>query len=147
MSVGSGVGVSVGDGVGVGVSVGSGVGVSVGDEVGVDVSVGSGVDVSSALVIFSPGVLPGNGAVANAYGVSRSADSPLTATSRRAKMSTMKRTVRDAFLIPSCFTVTPASFLQPYKHFLCRGYLLLLSMSNFHAACFHYGRHTSTKEG
>ena len=134
MSVGSGVGVSVGNGVGVGVSVGSGVGVSVGKGVGVDVSVGSGVDVSSLLpmssivaVVLSLSVLLGNGAVANAYCVSGSVDSPLTTISRRAKMSTVTRSIRDTFLIPSCFTVTLASFLQPCKDLLCRGYLLHLS--------------------
>ena len=154
VSVGNGVGVGVSVGNGVGVSVGKGVGVSVGNGVGVDVSVGSGVDVSAVpvrgsgvVVILTPRVMPGNGAVANASGISRSADSPLTATSRKAKMKTVRCSIRDAFLIPSCFTVMPASFLQPCKDCLCRGYLLLLSMSNFHTACFHYGRWAGTREG
>lgn len=80
-------------------------------------SVASGVDVSILLardsvvaVVLSPSVLLGNGALANADGVSRSANSPLATSSRRAKMNTVKRSIRDAFLIPSCFTVTPASF-------------------------------------
>jgi hypothetical protein len=162
------VGVSVGDGIGVGVSVGSGVGVSVGNGVGVDVSVGIGVDVPSVLVggsavavILSASLLPGNAAVADVDRVSRSANSPLTTTSRKAKMKRVRHNIWDAFLVPSCFTVTPAPFL-PHKRylgmvcprlrlcndsFLAKGYLLLSSINNFHAACFHYERQAGTKEG
>ena len=114
--VGTGVGVSVGDGKGVGVSVGVGVGVSVGG--GVDVTVGIGVVVPSVLVgdggvtvILNPNLLPGIGAVASADRVSSSANRLLTAISKRAKIKTVRRTIRDAFLGPSYFNVLPAPFL------------------------------------
>ena len=53
VNVGAGVGVSVGDGVGV--DVGAGVGVSVGDGVGVDVGAGVGVSVGASVGLHAQG--------------------------------------------------------------------------------------------
>ena len=111
-------------------SVGTGVGVSVGEAVGVDVSA---LLLRGSVVVLGPIVLPGNGAVANTDDVSRNANNPLNTTSKSAKMKMIRCTIRDAFLIPSCFKMTPASFLptqshrlRPCKDFLRREYLLHL---------------------
>lgn len=138
----------VGVGGGVGVSVGAGVGVGVGNAVGVGVGIPT-VMVTGIVVtvIFNAGMLPGNGAVANADRVRSSASSPLTATTSRAKMKTAKRNILDALLVPSYFNVLPASFLQRCNDFSSNRYLLLPSVNNFHTARFHYGRQARVSEG
>lgn len=89
---------------------------------------------SVAVVVLGPVVLAGNGAVANTEDVRRNANSPLTTTSKSVKMKMIRCTIRDAFLIPSCFKMTPASFLptqshrlRPCQDSLRREYLLHLS--------------------